>query len=188
MPESQGDLDERCCGRRSGLWPRIRTGSVYAGRVDKVVPSAADAVGEIDDGSTLAVGGFGLCGIPSVLINALLEAGTSDLEVVSNNAGVDDFGLGVLLAAGRLRRIVASYVGENKEFARQYLAGSWRWSSRRRAPWPSGCGPVVPASPPSTPRPVWAPRSPMGVAVALRGRRLDRGGLAGQAARDVRHR
>jgi 3-oxoacid CoA-transferase subunit A len=91
--------------------------------MDKVVASAAVAVADIPSGSTLAVGGFGLCGIPSVLITALLDAGTDDLEVVSNNAGVDDWGLGLLLSAGRLRRVVASYVGENKEFARQYLAG-----------------------------------------------------------------
>ncbi|MBF6170685.1 CoA transferase subunit A [Nocardia blacklockiae] len=91
--------------------------------MDKVCDSAAAAVGRIADGSTVAVGGFGLSGIPAVLINALLAAGTGDLEVVSNNAGVDDWGLGVLLGARRLRRIVASYVGENKEFARQYLAG-----------------------------------------------------------------
>ncbi|MFD7136258.1 CoA transferase subunit A [Streptomyces sp. NPDC059894] len=91
--------------------------------MDKVVSSAAEAVADIPDGATLAVGGFGLCGIPAVLVRALLEAGTTDLEVVSNNAGVDDWGLGLLLGAGRLRRIVASYVGENKEFARQYLAG-----------------------------------------------------------------
>ena len=91
--------------------------------MDKVVSSAAEAVADIPSGATLAVGGFGLCGIPSVTIQALLEAGTADLEVVSNNAGVDDWGLGVLLGAGRLRRVVASYVGENKEFARQYLAG-----------------------------------------------------------------
>ena len=77
----------------------------------------------ISPGARLAVGGFGLCGIPAVLIQALLEAGVEDLEVVSNNAGVDDWGLGLLLGAGRLRRMVASYVGENKEFARQYLAG-----------------------------------------------------------------
>jgi 3-oxoacid CoA-transferase subunit A len=69
------------------------------------------------------VGGFGLCGIPSVLISALLDARADELQVVSNNAGVDDWGLGLLLDAGRLRRIVASYVGENREFARQYLAG-----------------------------------------------------------------
>jgi 3-oxoacid CoA-transferase subunit A len=91
--------------------------------MDKVIGSAVEAVSVIPSGSTIAVGGFGLCGIPSVLIEALLAAGVGNLEAVSNNAGVDDCGLGRLLAAGRLRRIVASYVGENKEFARQYLAG-----------------------------------------------------------------
>jgi 3-oxoacid CoA-transferase subunit A len=91
--------------------------------VDKVVDSAATAVADIAAGSSLAVGGFGLCGIPSTLINALFEAGTDRLEVISNNAGVDDWGLGLLLGAGRLRRVVASYVGENREFARQYLSG-----------------------------------------------------------------
>ncbi|SFW78986.1 CoA transferase subunit A [Amycolatopsis australiensis] len=91
--------------------------------MDKVIASAAEAVADIPDGATLAVGGFGMCGVPAVLIHALFEAGTADLEVVSNNAGVDGWGLGVLLGAGRLRRVVASYVGENKEFARQYLAG-----------------------------------------------------------------
>jgi 3-oxoacid CoA-transferase subunit A len=91
--------------------------------MDKVVASASEAVADIPEGATLAVGGFGLCGIPSVLIQAVLEAGTRGLEVVSNNAGVDDWGLGLLLGARRLRRVVASYVGENKEFARQYLAG-----------------------------------------------------------------
>lgn len=91
--------------------------------MDKVRASAAEAVADIPSGATIAVGGFGLCGIPSVLIGALLDAGTDDLEVVSNNAGIDDWGLGLLLTAGRLRRVVASYVGENKEFARQYLSG-----------------------------------------------------------------
>jgi 3-oxoacid CoA-transferase subunit A len=91
--------------------------------MDKVVGSAAEAVADIPDDVTLAVGGFGICGIPSVLIQAVLEAGTRGLEVVSNNAGIDDWGLGLLLSARRLRRMVASYVGENKEFARQYLAG-----------------------------------------------------------------
>jgi len=91
--------------------------------MDKVVSSAAEAVADIPDGATLSVGGFGLCGIPSVLIHALLEAGTRDLEAVSNNCGVDDWGLGLLLAQKRIRRMVSSYVGENKEFARQYLAG-----------------------------------------------------------------
>ncbi|WP_446685998.1 CoA transferase subunit A [Nocardioides plantarum] len=91
--------------------------------MDKVVSSAADAVADIGSGSTIAVGGFGLSGIPAVLIDALLETGAADLEAVSNNAGVDEWGLGKLLFAGRLRRMIASYVGENREFARQYLAG-----------------------------------------------------------------
>jgi 3-oxoacid CoA-transferase subunit A len=91
--------------------------------MDKVVSSAADAVADIAPGSSLAVGGFGLCGIPSVLIAALLATGVGDLEVVSNNCGVDDWGLGQLLASRQVRRMVSSYVGENKEFARQYLAG-----------------------------------------------------------------
>ena len=91
--------------------------------MDKVVPSAAEAVADVQSGSRLAVGGFGLCGIPSVLIDALLQQGVDELEVVSNNCGVDDAGLGRLLSAGRVRRVVASYVGENREFARQYLSG-----------------------------------------------------------------
>jgi len=91
--------------------------------VDKVTASAAEAVADIPSGATLAVGGFGLCGVPAVLIDALLEAGTTDLEAVSNNCGVDEWGLGRLLAEKRLRRMISSYVGENKEFARQYLSG-----------------------------------------------------------------
>ena len=91
--------------------------------MDKVVASAAEAVADIGSGATLAVGGFGLCGIPSVLIEAILEGDATDLEAVSNNCGVDDWGLGRLLMAKRLRRMVSSYVGENKEFARQYLHG-----------------------------------------------------------------
>ena len=91
--------------------------------MDKVVGSAGSAVADVAAGSSLAVGGFGLCGIPSVLIEALLDQGADELEVVSNNCGVDEWGLGRLLAAKRLRRMVSSYVGENKEFARQYLSG-----------------------------------------------------------------
>ncbi|WP_243061026.1 CoA transferase subunit A, partial [Nocardioides sp. SR21] len=91
--------------------------------MDKVLGSAHEAVADIAHGSSIAAGGFGLGGIPSVLIEALLELGAADLEVVSNNCGVDDWGLGRLLSAGRIRRMVASYVGENKEFARQYLSG-----------------------------------------------------------------
>ena len=91
--------------------------------MDKVVSSAADAVNGIVNGSSLAVGGFGLCGVPSVLIAELHQGGVTDLEVVSNNCGVDDWGLGILLRDKRIRRMVASYVGENKEFERQFLSG-----------------------------------------------------------------
>jgi 3-oxoacid CoA-transferase subunit A len=91
--------------------------------LDKVMASPAEAVADIEEGATLAVGGFGLCGIPSTLIGALLALGVGDLQVVSNNCGVDDWGLGVLLAEHRITRMTSSYVGENKEFARQYLGG-----------------------------------------------------------------
>ncbi len=91
--------------------------------MDKVVSSPAQAIEGISDGASLAVGGFGLCGIPSVLIAAVHDAGVADLEVISNNCGVDDWGLGILLRDKRIRRMVSSYVGENKEFARQYLSG-----------------------------------------------------------------
>jgi 3-oxoacid CoA-transferase subunit A len=91
--------------------------------MDKVVASAAEAVADIPSGASLAVGGFGLCGIPSALIEALLDSGVNELEAVSNNCGVDDWGLGRLLLAKRIRRMVSSYVGENKEFARQFLSG-----------------------------------------------------------------
>jgi len=90
---------------------------------DTVVGSAAEAVADIADGATLAVGGFGLCGVPQQLIEALHAAGTTDLKVVSNNCGVDDWGLGILLRDHRISRMTSSYVGENKEFARQFLSG-----------------------------------------------------------------
>jgi 3-oxoacid CoA-transferase len=92
--------------------------------MDKVYPSAAKALdGLLFDGMTIAAGGFGLCGIPENLIGALLEAGTKDLTIVGNNAGVDDFGMGPLLKTHQVKRVYASYVGENKEFERQTLAG-----------------------------------------------------------------
>jgi 3-oxoacid CoA-transferase subunit A len=90
--------------------------------MDKVV-TAEQALTGIADGATLAVGGFGLCGIPTTLIEILYKLGISDLRVVSNNCGVDDWGLGILLADRRISRVTGSYVGENKEFARQYLGG-----------------------------------------------------------------
>src|SRR3954466_12943897 len=91
--------------------------------MDKVVSTPQEAIAGIRDGMSLSVGGFGLCGIPSVLIAAIHDAGLTDLEAVSNNCGVDDWGLGVLLRDKRIRRMVSSYVGENKEFERQYLSG-----------------------------------------------------------------
>jgi len=92
--------------------------------MDKVYPSAAQALdGLLKDGMTIAAGGFGLCGIPENLIEALLNAGTKDLTIVGNNAGVDDFGMGPLLKTRQVKRVFASYVGENKEFERQVLAG-----------------------------------------------------------------
>ena len=91
--------------------------------MDKLIASAGEAVGDTPSAASIAVGGFGLCGIPSVLISALADTGARDLEVVSNNCGTDDCGLGLLLHQRRIRRVIASYVGENKEFARQYLAG-----------------------------------------------------------------
>ncbi len=91
--------------------------------MDKVFKSALDAVRDIPNGATLLAGGFGLCGIPENAIGALRELGTKDLVVVSNNCGVDDFGLGILLQNKQSRKLISSYVGENKEFERQYLKG-----------------------------------------------------------------
>jgi len=91
--------------------------------IDKRVTSAAEAVADIPDGASIAVGGFGLCGNPMALITALLERGVGELSVVSNNCGVDDWGLGLLLGAKRIRKMTSSYVGENKEFERQFLSG-----------------------------------------------------------------
>ena len=90
----------------------------------KLFPSAADALKDIvKDGQLLAVGGFGLCGIPEALIDALRDTGAKALTVISNNAGVDGFGLGKLLETRQIKKMISSYVGENKEFERQYLAG-----------------------------------------------------------------
>ena len=91
--------------------------------IDKVVASADEAVRDVFDGATLVVGGFGLCGIPENLIAALVRKGVKDLTVVSNNCGVDDWGLGLLLQTRQIRKMVSSYVGENAEFERQFLSG-----------------------------------------------------------------
>jgi 3-oxoacid CoA-transferase subunit A len=92
--------------------------------VNKVFGSATEAlVGIVKDGHTIAVGGFGLCGIPEVLIAAVRDSGVRNLTAISNNAGVDDFGLGILLKTRQIKKMISSYVGENKEFERQFLAG-----------------------------------------------------------------
>jgi 3-oxoacid CoA-transferase subunit A len=91
--------------------------------MNKIFPNARAALEDImKDGQTIAVGGFGLCGIPEALIAAVKELGTKNLTAISNNAGVDDFGLGILLATRQVKKMISSYVGENKEFERQYLA------------------------------------------------------------------
>jgi len=91
--------------------------------MNKVLASAEEAVEAIPDGATIMMGGFGLCGIPERLIAALRARGTKDLTVISNNAGVDDFGVGLLLRARQISKMIATYVGENKEFERQFLTG-----------------------------------------------------------------
>lgn len=92
--------------------------------MDKVYNTAAEALdGVLYDGMVIAAGGFGLCGIPEVLISAIRDVGTTGLTIASNNAGVDDFGLGLLLQARQVKKMISSYVGENSEFMRQYMAG-----------------------------------------------------------------
>ena len=91
--------------------------------MNKVLASAEEAVAGIPDGATIMMGGFGLCGIPENLIAALHARGTRGLTVISNNAGIDDFGIGVLLKSRQVRKMISTYVGENKEFERQYLTG-----------------------------------------------------------------
>ena len=91
--------------------------------MNKVVKNAHEAISGIQDGMTLMLGGFGLCGIPENCINALVESGVQNLICISNNAGVDDFGLGLLLQKRQIKKMIASYVGENNEFERQLLSG-----------------------------------------------------------------
>jgi 3-oxoacid CoA-transferase subunit A len=91
--------------------------------MNKVLASAADAVAPIPDGATIMMGGFGLCGIPENLIAALRARGARNLTIISNNAGVDDFGIGILLRTRQVKKMISTYVGENKEFERQFLTG-----------------------------------------------------------------
>ena len=126
--------------------------------MNKLFPSAAKALeGVVADGQLLAVGGFGLCGIPEALIDALRDSAVKDLTVISNNAGVDGFGLGKLLETRQIKKMISSYVGENKEFERQYLAGELELEFTPRARWPKNCAQAARAFRPSSPRPAWAP-------------------------------
>lgn len=110
----------------------------------KLYPSAEAALqGVVADGQLMAVGGFGLCGIPEALIDAVCASGVKNLTVASNNAGVDGFGLGKLLDTRQVKKMISSYVGENKEFERQYLAGELELEFTPRARWPRRCAPAV---------------------------------------------
>lgn len=114
--------------------------------MNKVYSSAADALQDIvKDHQTIAVGGFGLCGIPEALINALKDTQVKHLTCISNNAGVDDFGLGLLLQTRQIKKMISSYVGENKEFERQYLNGELEVELTLKARWPKNCVPVAQA-------------------------------------------
>ena len=129
----------------------------------KVRSDATEALaGLLRDDMTIVAGGFGLCGIPENLIDAIVASGVKGLTVVSNNCGVDGWGLGKLLDRRMIRKMISSYVGENKEFARQYLAGEVEVEFNPQGTWPSASAPAVPASPPSSPRPAsarWSPRA-----------------------------
>lgn len=123
MPESRTQLNAAIAAVSGD---RIGFGHLAQGVsrvIDKVVANADEAIRDVQDGMTLVVGGFGLCGIPENLIEALVRKGVKDLTCVSNNAGVDDWGLGLLLKTRQIRKMVSSYVGENAEFERQYLSG-----------------------------------------------------------------
>src|SRR6185437_11501506 len=94
--------------------------------MNKVYKNADEAIADIKDNMTLMLGGFGLCGIPENCIAALLKKGVKNLTCISNNAGVDDFGLGLLLKTRQIKKMMSSYVGENAEFERQFLSGEWQ--------------------------------------------------------------
>jgi 3-oxoacid CoA-transferase subunit A len=131
--------------------------------MNKIFPSAAAALaGVVRDGQLMAVGGFGLCGIPEALIEALRDSRVKNLTVISNNAGVDGFGLGKLLETRQIKKMISSYVGENKEFERSTWPASSSSSSRRRARSPRSSVPAVPASRRSSRAPAsarWSPKA-----------------------------
>ena len=127
--------------------------------MNKIYPDAAAALaGVIADGHTLAVGGFGLCGIPEALIAGVRDSGKQNLTAISNNAGVDGFGLGLLLQTRQVKKMIASYVGENSSVSIWPVNSNS--NSLRKARWPRSCAPVARAFRPSLPRPASAPSSP----------------------------
>ena len=128
--------------------------------VNKLYKDATTALADLlRDGMTIMAGGFGLCGIPSALIEAIRQSGVKDLTFISNNAGVDDGGLGLLLQTRQVRKMISSYVGENATFARQFLAGELEIEFNPQGTLPSASARAGPAFPPFSPRPAWARRS-----------------------------
>lgn len=126
----------------------------------KVYGSAAEALdGLLTDDMLIAAGGFGLCGIPELLLGAIKESGVKGLTFASNNAGVDDFGIGILLQTKQVKKMISSYVGENAEFMRQYLAGELEVEFNPKARWLNVCEPEVLAFLDFTPRQASEPRS-----------------------------
>jgi 3-oxoacid CoA-transferase subunit A len=126
--------------------------------MNKVYADARSALaGLLKDGMMIMAGGFGLCGIPETLILAIRDSGVKNLTVVSNNCGVDGKGLGVLLDTRQIKKMIASYVGENKPSRSNFSPTNLRSNSTRRARWPSASAPAAPASRPSSPRPASAP-------------------------------
>lgn len=123
---------------------------------DKRVASYEEALAGLEDGMTVLSGGFGLCGIPENLIAEIKRKGTRDLTVVSNNCGVDGFGLGVLLEEKQISKVIASYVGENALFEKQLLSGEIEVVLTPKAPWPKKCALAAPASRPFSPLPALA--------------------------------
>ena len=124
--------------------------------LEKLWPSADSALKDVvKDGMLLAVGGFGLCGVPETLIEAAVRSGACRLTVASNNADIDNVGLGKLLETRQIAKMTSSYVGETTSSSVKISVANWKWSSVRRARWRSGCGPGVSASRASTPAREW---------------------------------
>jgi 3-oxoacid CoA-transferase subunit A len=148
--------------------------------VNKLYPSAAAALkGIVADGQLMAVGGFGLCGIPEALIDALRDSGVKNLTVISNNAGVDGFGLGKLLETRQIKKMISATSARTRSSSASTWPASWSWNSRPRARWPRSCAPAAPAFRPSSPAPASAPGGRRQGAARVRRQDLRDGALAG---------